>query len=85
MSQAEAQRVATASSRGSNGMTDEHAEGQQGADDGAGEDNNTSQGAQGSLGGKDTSRHTKADLRRLARKQREAEWVAFNATRPDEK
>ncbi|KAL6756288.1 hypothetical protein V8C86DRAFT_2652820 [Haematococcus lacustris] len=31
----------------------------------------------------DTSRMTKADLRRLARKKREAEWRAFNATRPD--
>ena len=26
---------------------------------------------------------TKADLRRLARKKREADWTAFNATRPD--
>lgn len=26
----------------------------------------------------------KADLRRLARKRREAEWAAFNATKPDE-
>lgn len=26
----------------------------------------------------------KADLRRAARKQREAEWTAFNATKPDE-
>jgi len=31
----------------------------------------------------DVSKLTKADLRRLARKEREAEWRDFNATRPD--
>ena len=31
------------------------------------------------------SKLTKADQRRLARKQREAEWQAFNETRPDDK
>ncbi len=35
--------------------------------------------------GVDTTKMSKADLRRLARKQREAAWAAFNATRPDEK
>lgn len=33
----------------------------------------------------DTSRMTKADLRRLARKKREAEWASFTATKPDDK
>ncbi|KAG2482730.1 hypothetical protein HYH03_018361 [Edaphochlamys debaryana] len=31
-----------------------------------------------------SGRLNKADLRRLARKRREAEWAAFNATRPDD-
>jgi len=33
----------------------------------------------------DEAKLTKADQRRLARKKREAEWHAFNLTRPDEK
>jgi hypothetical protein len=32
----------------------------------------------------DTSR-SKAEFRRAARKQREADWAAFNTTRPDDK
>eukprot|EP00798_Chlamydomonas_sp_ICE-L_P007462 gene7462-603_t len=33
----------------------------------------------------DTSKMTKADLRRQARKKRESDWAGFNATKPDDK